>query len=315
MRTAASEQLCAHMKGHSESMRSWRLASFVDAVLVISLNRRRHERRDALLASLRRHGASRVEVVDAVDGRSAVRANPSLWERRMHTDEVDELKPADGAIGCFLSHYAAHRLAEKLQLQTYLVLEDDAAFTFAHIHGERFRRAMQQLPAGWDALWLGYNSFFKATSPGSCRPLEPSTCRAEGEPAICRARKKLIDAHAIIFHARARRWLMPLLAKADEKRTRLMPYDLELRFHMEKHSDVAMYAMSPAAIVSQNKSFASDISPANDAMYEAAAPTLKHSKGHDTGAPSAKHHGGKHQASASPPRPPRPRPRRLPVPQ
>lgn len=53
----------------------------------------------------------------AVDGKELVRAQPALWAHRMHTDEVADLTHAEGAIGCLLSHDAAHRRAASLQLQ------------------------------------------------------------------------------------------------------------------------------------------------------------------------------------------------------
>jgi len=110
--------------------------------------------------------------------------------------------------------------------QTYLVLEDDAVFR-PHL-GERFRQMLLQLPAHWDMLYLGYNTYFRP-SHDCVRARKRSPCDAEANlRLLCRAKGGLIDAHAIIFHARAWRWLLPLLAKIEASSTPLMPYDLEV---------------------------------------------------------------------------------------
>ena len=53
---------------------------------------------------------------------------------------------------------------------------------------------------------------------------------------------------------------MPLLTQIDSVNASILPYDLAIRFYMEEHKDAAVYAVKPEPLISQNKSFASDIS-------------------------------------------------------
>ena len=256
MRHAALEQLSS--LGADDLRNTWQLDAFFDRIFVISLPTR-PDRRNGVARALARHGAHRVEFFDAVDGRQVVARQPERWRDRMKTDELDPLPYAEGQIGCLLSHYAIHKAARRAGLRSYLVLEDDAVLR--HSAGKRFRQAIAQLPDDWDALYLGYNRYFE---PGrdcySCTaPADSGRCPC-GEVSVCRAKANLLHTHAIAYHARATEWLVPLLSKVEEGRsTRVMPIDLEMRFHFERDSTVGMYAVLPSPIVTQNRSISSNV--------------------------------------------------------
>jgi hypothetical protein len=96
--------------------------------------------------------------------------------------------------------------------------------------GFHFRHAILHLPAHWDMLYLGYNSYFRPVHDCRRHRHAVSPCTPPpGARAVCRASGGLVDAHAIAFHARARAWLMPMMAAVETPGTRVMPYDLEVR--------------------------------------------------------------------------------------
>jgi hypothetical protein len=79
-------------------------------------------------------------------------------------------------------------------------------------------------------IYLGYNPYFRPSHDCQRHRRADSPCvAAPGARTLCRATGGLVDAHAIGFHARARAWLLPLLATAERPGTPLMPYDLEVR--------------------------------------------------------------------------------------
>jgi len=202
----------------------------------------------------------------AVQGHLVAQREPERWAKRLKTDEVDVLPTPEGAIGCFLSHYAVLKRAREAKLRSFLVLEDD--IVFLPRAGKRFRMAMAQLPDDWDALYLGYNRYFAPARDCDDRPpSRPIGCRCS-ERNICPARGGLLHTHAIAYHARALDWLLPLLSKVDEAASsRLMPVDLEIRTYIEQHHDsIGVHAVLPSPLVSQNRSSQSDIYRAG--MYE-----------------------------------------------
>lgn len=256
MRHAALEQLSA--LGADALRGNWHLDAFFDRIFVISLPTR-PDRRASVARALARHGAHRVQFFDAVDGRRVVARQPERWRDRMKTDELDPLPYAEGQIGCLLSHYAIHKAARRAGLRSYLVLEDDAVLRPSA--GKRFRQAIAQLPDDWDALYLGYNRYFEPERDCYARvaPVDGGRCQC-GDLSVCRARANLLHTHAIAYHARASEWLVPLLSKVEEGRaTRVMPIDLEMRFHFEHDSAVGMYAVLPSPIVTQNRSTPSNV--------------------------------------------------------
>lgn len=256
MRQEALEQLSS--LGADELRNAWHLDAFFDRIFVISLPSR-PDRRESVARALARHGAHRVEFFDAVDGRQIVAQQPERWRDRMKTDELDPLPYAEGQIGCLLSHYAIHKAARLARLRSYLVLEDDAVLR--HSAGKRFRQAIAQLPDGWDALYLGYNRYFEPARDCHSRTAQEDRAQCQcGDISVCRARANLLHTHAIAYHARATEWLVPLLSKVEEGRnTRIMPIDLEMRFHFEQDSTVGMYAVLPSPIVTQNRSISSNV--------------------------------------------------------
>mmetsp|Transcript_7871 Transcript_7871/g.17227 ORF Transcript_7871/g.17227 Transcript_7871/m.17227 type:complete len:283 (+) Transcript_7871:3-851(+) len=255
---AASMQLC---NPKPTERRAWHIDSFFEHVFVISLRSRRYHR-DHLRGTLAAVGASDIEFIDAIDGLEVMRANRGQWEHRMYTDEVETLSTPAGAIGCFLSHLAVHTTAKQRGLQTYLVLEDDV--TLSPAAGGRFLRAISQLPETWNALYLGYNRYFEPSR--DCRmpflaiPASVNApCKFHGGRAICPAARSLLHTHAIGFHARAWKWLLPLLSKALNASTRLMPIDLEIRFAVEHNPLSEVFVVLPTPVVGQNRSMGSTV--------------------------------------------------------
>ncbi len=70
---------------------------------------------------------------------------------KLNLDFPPEIK--EGAVGCSLSHLFIMKMAKQLNLESYLVLEDDVKFidNFTEI----FPQIMSQVPDDWDMLYLG----------------------------------------------------------------------------------------------------------------------------------------------------------------
>jgi len=265
MRRAAVEQL--RTSGAAELRASWQLDSFFDRTFIVNM-RSRTDRRHHMQRVLAQHGARKVQFFEAVDGRNASLQEPERWRERMMTDEVPVLGHAEGQIGCYLSHYGVYKAARTAGLRSFLVLEDDAVLRPSA--GKRFRQAIAQLPDRWDALYLGYNRYFdpaKDCAAGT-EAAEEKRCRC-GDAVICRARANLLHTHAIVVHARALDWLLPMLSKVEEGRsTRILPIDLEIKRRLETDSAVRVYAVLPSPVVTQNRSSASNVF-LNRGMYRA----------------------------------------------
>jgi len=70
---------------------------------------------------------------------------------KMNLNFPPEIK--EGAVGCSLSHLHIMKMAKQLNLDNYLVLEDDVQFI--DNFNEMLDIIMKQLPDDWDMLYLG----------------------------------------------------------------------------------------------------------------------------------------------------------------
>jgi len=91
---------------------------------------------------------------------------------------------AGGVTGCALTHLFVLKHARQLQLDNFLLLEDD--IELAHKFNEKFEQAVKEVPADWDMLYLGGNHMFGP------KPLP----RISEHVYKCRA---TVAAHAVAF--------------------------------------------------------------------------------------------------------------------
>lgn len=118
------------------------LHSFFDAIFCINLPRRT-DRRQHAEAEFAKIGIQPI-FVNGVDG--------SAIDDRLVISS-DGTPVSKGDIGCVLSHIKVLRGANNLELNNYLVFEDDCVFK--ENFNEVIHGCLQQVPGDWDLLYLG----------------------------------------------------------------------------------------------------------------------------------------------------------------
>jgi len=93
MRTTAVQQL--QWSSPSALRASWDLDLYFDRTYVISLPKR-SDRQQRVREQLKSHSCRQFEIFPAVDGFSELAREPSRWQRRMMTDEVDVIPTPEG---------------------------------------------------------------------------------------------------------------------------------------------------------------------------------------------------------------------------
>lgn len=156
---------------------------------------------------------SRLSRIDAVDGQSIDLSNEAL-NRFISVDALKLARRAkamgaftvihhegqlirfhdhltEGGIACAMSHHAALTVvAEHLNADWGLILEDDVCSVVPHVH-EVIARLLQRVPPDWDALFLGYHGGVLAGSRTACTDTSGKETQARLEMLVEEAKSSV----------------------------------------------------------------------------------------------------------------------------
>lgn len=110
---------------------------YFDKIYCINLDSRKN-RWDRAKEEFKKNNIS-VERISAIEG------------SKLNLEFPPEIK--EGAVGCSLSHLYTMKMAKQLNLNNYLVLEDDVKFI--ENFSEIFPHIIDQVPKDWDMIYLG----------------------------------------------------------------------------------------------------------------------------------------------------------------
>lgn len=119
------------------------------------------KKREILTKHVQEIGVQKLDLLNAVNGYQISDdapiqiKNKTFTFKDLYSRMNGTVKQKKARVGCYLSHLSALKKARDENLESVLIIEDDAIFPQSDRGRESFKQSMEELPNNWDILFLG----------------------------------------------------------------------------------------------------------------------------------------------------------------